>query len=307
MKSPAGSREPIGSAWRLKRCLYGLSQSPRLFNKKLHSVLITLDWCQSSHDPCLYFQRHGTELSLLAVVVDDLLLATPNLDLADRFRTSMSEVFDFKAMGIPRYMIGLHLRHEPLCLHISQRQYIEDVGLRFADLLGPVKPTSTPAAGNLRLVKSGLADQPASPPADRDLYRSLVGSLMYATEACKEVMWLRHLLAEIGLVQPTTLFHEDNAACIKMATNAIVSGRNKHMELKMHFVREKVEALDISLQYVSTRAQRADLLSKILPRPAFEKFRAQLMQPSSLIPEDHSVGGVNSRLSLLFRCCFLCH
>jgi hypothetical protein len=135
----------------------------------------------------LYFQRHGTELSLLAVVVDDLLLATPNLDLADRFRTSMSEVFDFKAMGIPRYMIGLHLRHEPLCLHISQRQYIEDVGLRFADLLGPVKPTSTPAAGNLRLVKSGLADQPASPPADRDLYRSLVGSLMYAVVSRPDV------------------------------------------------------------------------------------------------------------------------
>jgi hypothetical protein len=77
MKSPAGSREPIGSAWRLKRCLYGLSQSPRLFNKKLHSVLITLDWCRchSSYDPCLYFQRHGAELSLLAVVVDDLILA----------------------------------------------------------------------------------------------------------------------------------------------------------------------------------------------------------------------------------------
>ena len=120
-------------------------------------------------------------------------------------------------------------------------------------------------------------------------------------------MWLRHLLAEIGLVQPTTLFHEDNAACIKMATNAIVSGRNKHMELKMHFVREKVEALDISLQYVSTRAQRADLLTKNLPRPAFEKFRAQLMPPALLFQKTTAWGGVNISPYLLFRCCFLCH
>ena len=59
----------------------------------------------------------------------------------------------------------------------------------------------------------------------------------------------------------------------------------------MHFVRERLDALDISLQHVSTRAQRADLLTKNLPRPAFEKFRAQLMQPRSFFPEDHSVGG----------------
>jgi hypothetical protein len=104
-------------------------------------------------------------------------------------------------------MIGLHLRHEPLCLHISQRQYIEDVGLRFADLLGPVKPTSTPAAGNLRLVKSGLADRPASPPADRDLYRSLVSSLMYAVVSRPDVVvpvsMCARFLAELSRPSPS--------------------------------------------------------------------------------------------------------
>ena len=101
-----------------------------------------------------------------------------------------------------------------------------------------------------------------------------------ATEATKETMWLRFLLFDMGLPQlgPTTL-HEDNAACLKMATNQIVSARNKHMELKMHYVRERVEAGDIQLKYISTSMQRADILTKNLPRPAFERFRSLLLTP----------------------------
>jgi hypothetical protein len=122
-------------------------------------------------------------LSLLAVVVDDILLATSNLAHADSFRTDIPKVLDFKAMGCPSNMIGLHLQHETTCLRISQRQYIMDVGARFAQRLGPFNPTCLALLlqpGNLRLTKAGIADQPVSPSADVDLYRSLVGSLMYA-------------------------------------------------------------------------------------------------------------------------------
>ena len=41
----------------------------------------------------------------------------------------MTKAFDFKAMGRPSYMIGLHLQHETTCLRISQRQYILDASL----------------------------------------------------------------------------------------------------------------------------------------------------------------------------------
>jgi hypothetical protein len=101
-----------------------------------------------------------------------------------------------------------------------------------------------------------------------------------ATEATKETLWLRYLLADIGFKQhePTTLF-EDNVACMKMATNQVVSARNKHLEMKMHFVRGKVEAGDVRLEYISTKKQRADILTKNLPRPAFELFRSLLLTP----------------------------
>ena len=56
-----------------------------------------------------------------------------------------------------------------------------------------------------------------------------------ALEATKEIMWLKNLLNEmhVGTNKPTVVY-EDNQACIKMAENPIISGRNKHMSTKMH-------------------------------------------------------------------------
>lgn len=100
------------------------------------------------------------------------------------------------------------------------------------------------------------------------------------TEACKDVMWLRHMLNEIGDVQnKSTVVYEDNVACMKMATNTVVSGRNKHMQLKMSYVRERVEAGDIVLQYTGTSNQVADLLTKNLAWPTFQRFRSRLFSP----------------------------
>ena len=390
MKAPFGSNEPRGSVWRLKRCLYGLVQSPRLFNAKLNSVLLRLGWSQSRHDPCLYHRRTGAKLALLIVVVDDLLLATSDVSLADDFRKAMSVEFDFKAMGEPSYMIGLHLKSGVSTLQISQRQYLTDLRTRFSEHLEPWTPTYSPAPGGSRLVSTGIAKATPSPPADLKLYRSLVGSLMYAvvsrpdvaapvsmcarflaaptcahldaalrvlryllttqslaltytrtpsprlaayvdsswagdpdtrrsrygfavyfglaliswrsklpacvslssaeaeyvgaTEVCKEVMWLRHLLKEIGYAQSATAFYEDNAACVKMAENQLVSGRNKHMELKMHFIRERVEEGAVKLIQISTSVQRADLFTKNLCRPLFEFFRDDLLRPRTVQP-----------------------
>jgi hypothetical protein len=68
-----------------------------------------------------------------------------------------------------------------------------------------------------------------------------------------------------------------------MATNMIVSARNKHLELKIHYVRERVDAGDIRLEYISTHQQRADILTKNLPLPAFERFRGLLLQPPAFV------------------------
>ena len=62
----------------------------------------------------------------------------------------------------------------------------------------------------------------------------------------------------------------DSTAAISLATKDQVSERNKHVEIKVHHVRDLIRAGVIKLQHISTDHQPADVLKKILPRAKIE-------------------------------------
>ena len=105
-----------------------------------------------------------------------------------------------------------------------------------------------------------------------------------ASEVTKELMWIRGTLSELGHPQPTSTIYEDNAAVIRMAENPMISGHNKHVALKMLYLRERVTAKDVHLVYVPTKHQRADLLTKTLARHQFEYLRNLLLDPITASP-----------------------
>ena len=70
--------------------------------------------------------------------------------------------------------------------------------------------------------------------------------------------------------------HADNQGAIALAQNPISHSRAKHIDIRFHFIRERIERNEIKLQYISTRQMVADILTKALPREAFEKFREAL-------------------------------
>ena len=73
--------------------------------------------------------------------------------------------------------------------------------------------------------------------------------------------------------KPTTIF-EDNQAVIKMAENPIHHGRTKHLDIRLHALRDYVnEAKLVELKYIATRDNLADLFTKALPRSRFEALR----------------------------------
>jgi len=100
-----------------------------------------------------------------------------------------------------------------------------------------------------------------------------------ATEAAKDVMWVRHLLTAVGMTpkQPTRFF-EDNEACIHMSKNPVISGRNKHMELRAHYIRELRQKNCAVLEPCSSQDQVADIFTKNLPKPAFMRHRRMLLK-----------------------------
>jgi hypothetical protein len=98
-----------------------------------------------------------------------------------------------------------------------------------------------------------------------------------ASHATKEAIWLRSLLAELGFPQskPTTIY-EDNRACIAISKNPENHTRMKHIDVKFHFVREKVNAKEIILMPISTEEQTADALTKPLPKETLRRHCLQM-------------------------------
>jgi hypothetical protein len=101
---------------------------------------------------------------------------------------------------------------------------------------------------------------------------------MAACEATQEAIHLRLLLGEMGLPQerPTVLY-EDNQSCIAMSESPTLQRRSKHIDIKFHFVRERVERGEIKMEYIPTGEQLADIMTKGLLRVKFEELRARVM------------------------------
>lgn len=94
-----------------------------------------------------------------------------------------------------------------------------------------------------------------------------------AATAAKEAVWLRTLLNGVGCKcdKPTTLY-VDNQSAIRLIRNPEFHKRTKHIDIKYHYVREKVENHEIEVVFVPTEAQLADVFTKALPRDRFIKL-----------------------------------
>src|SRR2546423_15017566 len=98
--------------------------------------------------------------------------------------------------------------------------------------------------------------------------------------AAREGIWLQCLLKTTMLREWTDvlIINGDNAGAHFLATNEAhnLNERTKHIDIKWHFIREKIEQKEISMKQVGTNENVADIFTKPLARPKFERFRTAL-------------------------------
>ena len=106
---------------------------------------------------------------------------------------------------------------------------------------------------------------------------------MALSAGVQEAIHLRQLMADLGFPQrePTTVY-EDNQGCIALSENPVMHKRTKHIDVRHHFIRERLESGEVALRYVATQNQLADLLTKALNRDVFQRLRSVVMGHSSL-------------------------
>ena len=160
--------------YKLKRSLYGLKQAPRCWNMTLDHLLKSMGFVQTKSDPCLYISSEG-ELCIIAVSVDDILLATKSEKKMKDVKNRLSAEFEVKDLGDLQYLLGVSViqNHKEKSVWIGQPTYTLNVLEKFG--LKDAKPVTTPVCVGSKLTKAKEDDELV----DESLYQSAVGSLQY--------------------------------------------------------------------------------------------------------------------------------
>ena len=102
-----------------------------------------------------------------------------------------------------------------------------------------------------------------------------------AYEVARTLVHYRQFLDEIGLRQSkSSVIYEDNTACIAQSKNPVNTHRVRHMLLKYHYLRDLVDQGVAHLEYIKTKDQIADILTKPLAAKDFQRFLFHLVRPS---------------------------
>ena len=92
--------------------------------------------------------------------------------------------------------------------------------------------------------------------------------------ATQEATWMRQLLEDLYHEQKEpTVIREDNQAAIAIAQQPHSHSKMKHIDIRYHFVREKVQDNTIKLRYCPTNNMLADILTKGLTHDKFSRLR----------------------------------
>jgi hypothetical protein len=89
----------------------------------------------------------------------------------------------------------------------------------------------------------------------------------------KEALWLRTFVSEIREEPARAItIHSDNQGAIALAKDNKFHSRTKHIDVRYHFIREAVEDGKVSMVYIPTDENPADIFTKPLAKAKFRHF-----------------------------------
>ena len=99
-------------------------------------------------------------------------------------------------------------------------------------------------------------------------------AIMHITQ---EGLWLRSLFFELGIAFRSPVpIHLDCAGTIALSKAARFHHRTKHIDIQYHFIRLHIDNGFFTLIWIPSHLNIADVLTKALPCPTFNKFHSFL-------------------------------
>ncbi len=88
---------------------------------------------------------------------------------------------------------------------------------------------------------------------------------------------LRTTLSDMGYPQEPTIIMCDNTSAIGIATDSIKQKRSKAVDMRFHWIRDRVRQRQFIIAYIPTQQNLADYFTKNLPKDAHAKFHSFLV------------------------------
>jgi hypothetical protein len=202
---------------KLLMALYGLKQSPRLWQEKLRKVLEKLGFQPLKVDNCVYINKSGV---ILVTYVDDMLITGPDINEIDRVKKALKEEFEMDDLGPVNYFLGVRIirNRQNRSIALIQDAYISKILKKYG--VQNCKPVVTPMeVGTLNTMVTNPGEATKAEILD---YQSKIGSLIYlATHTRPDIAFACSVLSRF-LVNPS----KDHIDCAGRVLRYIAGTKN---------------------------------------------------------------------------------
>lgn len=168
---PDGYQDRTDRVCKLQKSLYGLKQSPRMWNEKFSKFLAGEGLHAVPEDACVYVRKRGKDLLIIALYVDDGLVCGSNSHHVNSFLNKLKSAFAVTIHDAQTY-VGMEIERDSSshAISISQSGYINRMLTRFGLADGKLEATPMSQAADLTGEDSQEVDVP---------YREAIGCLNY--------------------------------------------------------------------------------------------------------------------------------
>eukprot|EP00253_Pinus_taeda_P018135 PITA_18135 len=239
--------------------------------------------------------------------------------MSQSFALVMQKEFEMSLLGELTYFLRLKIQQKEEGIFLSQTKYLKQILKKYG--MEDAKPKCTPM-----VTACSLSANDESAVVHQPTYRSMIGSLLYFTDAdwagsvddrkstsggaffmgsrlvswfskkqssialstveaeyvvvascCTQLLWMMQTLQDYQITcTPPISILSDNTSAISISKNPIMHSKTKHIPIKYHFLREQLLDQKVKLEYVPSKEQVGDILTKPLPRETFEYVRQKL-------------------------------
>lgn len=170
---------------------------------KLREALIQSGFLQNSLDHSLFIKRQRSEIVIILLYVDDVLITGSNMDLIEHTKNALRKAFKIKDIGDLKFFLGMEFSRSKKGILIDKRKYVLEIISQLG--LGNAKPAWTPLDANIKLTTQELDELTEKLDDEflenKEQYQSLIGRMLYLTTTRPNIAFSVQILNQF-LQQP---------------------------------------------------------------------------------------------------------